>query len=73
MALPLTATYMTEIVPDSKRAFIMSVSRAYCSGGCVLACLIGWVLMGSDHWRIVLLILSIPNFIALYQIIVDGK
>lgn len=73
MALPLTATYMTEIVPGSKRAFIMSVSRVYWSGGCVFACLIGWLLMGSNHWRIILLILSIPNFIALYQIIVDGK
>ena len=73
MTLPLTATYIAEIVPSSKRAQIMSISRAYWSAGCVFACLIGWLLMEANHWRVVLLILSVPNYYAVYEIIINGK
>lgn len=51
----------------------MSMSRVYWSFGCFFACLISWVFMPSSHWRITLLILSIPNIIALHDLIKNGK
>lgn len=73
IALPLTATYITEVVPGSHRATILSYSRIYWSLGCVFACLAGWLLLTNNHWRILLLVLCFPSFYAVYDIVYNCK
>lgn len=73
IALPLTATYITEVIPGSHRAHVMAISRVYWSLGCLVTCFLGWFLMPGKHWRILLFLLSIPSFIAVYDILKNGK
>jgi MFS family permease len=73
IALPLTATYITEVVPGSQRANILSISRVYWSLGCLFACIAGWILLLNNHWRLLLFILCFPSFYAIYDIVNHGK
>jgi MFS family permease len=73
IALPLTATYITEVVPGSQRANILSISRVYWSLGCLFACIAGWILLLNNHWRLLLFILCFPSFYAIYDIVNHGR
>lgn len=73
IALPLTATYITQVVPGSHRARILSMSRVYWSMGCLFACLAGWVFLIGNHWRILLFVLCFPSFYAIYDILNNGR
>jgi MFS family permease len=73
IALPLTATYITEVVPGTYRARILSLSRVYWSMGCLFACFVGWILLTHNHWRILLFILCFPSYYAIYDIIKNGQ
>ena len=43
--VPLTATYITEIVPGSARGGILNLSFIYWSVGCLISCVLGWFLL----------------------------
>ncbi len=73
IALPLTATYITEVVPGAHRARILSISRVYWSLGCLFACVAGWVLLIGNHWRVLLFVLCFPSFYAIYDILQHGR
>lgn len=73
IALPLTATYITEVVPGIHRARVLSISRVYWSIGCLFACVCGWLLLKNNHWRILLFVLCFPSFYALYDIVNHGR
>ena len=71
--LPLTATYITEIVPGSARGGILTLSRIYWSAGCFAACVLGYFLLKSDHWRVLLFLICLPSFYAIYDLVTVGR
>lgn len=71
--LPLTATYITEIVPGSVRGHVLTLSRIYWSAGTFAACVLGWFLLQGGHWRILLFTICLPSFYAIYDIHHNGK
>ena len=71
--LPLTATYITEVVPGTSRGRILTMSRVLWSGGCFVACFLGWFFLRSHHWRILLFLLCLPSFYAIYDLVYNGK
>lgn len=72
IAFPLTATYIAEIVPSSKRAQIITYTWIYWTIGCIGTCILGWILLRGYHWRILLILISLPGFYATYDLIKNG-
>lgn len=71
--LPLTATYITEVVPGSYRGRILTRSRVLWGAGCFFACFLGWFFLRSNHWRLLLFILCLPSFYAIYDLLKNGR
>ena len=52
------------------RATKLVISRVFWSLGSVFACIIGW--LTRTHWRILLLILNLPNILAVIDLYRNG-
>ena len=73
IALPLTATYITESVPISYRAKCFTISRVCWAIGILSTCILSWFLLASNHWRILLALITIPSILAIFDILKNGR
>jgi MFS family permease len=73
ICLPLSASYITEISPGYMRATLLSKSRVYWSAGCLFSCVLGWILLQNNSWRVMLLAICLPGLYAWYEHIKEGK
>lgn len=73
ICLPLSASYITEISPGNMRATLLSKSRVYWSAGCLFSCILGWLLLQDQAWRLMLLAICIPGLYAWYEHWREGR
>ena len=73
IAFPLSRKYISEITPNESRLILLTRLRTYFAIGCLFAYVVAWGLLEYHKWRLLLVIICIPEIYALYEISQNGK
>ena len=65
MSLPLTTAYTSEIAPAERRAPFLGRLWIIWVAGYFVSCILGYIFLTGNQWRMVMLILSLPSILAL--------
>lgn len=66
LIVPIAMSFLTEITPNEQRCQTLLIGNVVWAVGSLTTCLLSWLLLQSQHWRILLALLCIPGAFALY-------
>jgi MFS family permease len=67
IGFPLSGTYISEISPAAERTKLLIYTRYFFSGGAILTCLLGWYMLKTNSWRILLFLICLPGIYAYWE------
>lgn len=67
ICFPLSGSYISEITPPEGRVKLLIYTRYFFSGGALFTCALGWYLLSTNSWRLLLFLICLPGIYAFFE------